>query len=322
MKGDKIWEQIQEIFPSAQEGVPMARYTTFKIGGPAKYFVPVRSVDELKQVLEIAHQHHLNYFVFGGGSNMLVADEGFDGMAIKIEMNAQSVADDTVVADAGVVTAVLTRATIDAGLTGFEWGIGVPGTVGGAVRGNAGAFGGEMKDVVESAEALIDGEVHTFSNASCMFGYRDSIFKKNGGIVLGVTLKLKPDAERNGLKKMMEFLDRRNKTQPKGAASTGCIFKNYEFPPEADQIQAFRQKGVLEEFLDKKRISAGWLIEQAAMKGEKVGGAEVSSAHGNFIVNSGHATATDVRALVAKIKERVAEKFGIDLEEEIQYIGF
>ncbi len=319
MKGDKIWEAIQELFPSAREGVPMARYTTFKIGGPAKYFVPVKSVDELQKAFALAQKHSLNYFVFGGGSNMLVADEGFDGLAIKMEMNAYSVADDTVVVDAGVVTAILTRAAIDAGLTGFEWGIGVPGTVGGAVRGNAGAFGGEMKDVVESVQALVDGEVHTFSNAECTFRYRHSIFKENGGVVLGVTLKLKPDAERGGVKKMMEFLDRRNKTQPKGAASTGCIFKNYEF---VEVNSAWAEKNIPQEFLDKKRISAGWLIEQAGMKGEKVGGAEVSAAHGNFIVNSGHATAADVRALIANSKEKVAEKFGIDLEEEIQYIGF
>ncbi|OGL88466.1 UDP-N-acetylenolpyruvoylglucosamine reductase [Candidatus Uhrbacteria bacterium RIFCSPLOWO2_02_FULL_51_9] len=329
MKGDKIWEAIKELFPGAQEGVPMARYTTFKIGGPAKYFVSIKSVDELQQALALALKHSLNYFMFGGGSNMLVADEGFDGMAIKIEMNAYSVADDTVVADAGVVTAILTRAAIDAGLTGFEWGIGVPGTIGGAVRGNAGAFGGEMKDVVESAEALVDGEVHTFSNAECKFRYRHSIFKENGGIVVGVTLKLKPDAERGGVKKMMEYLDKRNKTQPKGAASTGCIFKNYEFPPKVDQpladapfLETMRAKSVPEEFLTKKRISAGWLIEQVGMKGAKVGGAEVSAAHGNFIVNSGHATAADVRTLIVNSKEKVAGKFGIDLEEEIQYIGF
>lgn len=314
---DKTWEQIEAAFTNAKQAARLASYTTFKIGGPAKYLVPVKSIDELKQAIALAQEHHLDYFIFGGGSNMLVSDEGFDGMAIKIEMNASSVADDCVVADAGMLTAALARAAIDGGLTGFEWGIGVPGTVGGAVRGNAGAFGGEMKDVVESVEALLDGEVHTFSNVSCAFGYRDSIFKKNGGIVLGVTLKLKPDAERNGLKKMMEYLDKRNKTQPKGAASTGCIFKNYEFT-EPDP----RWENVPEEFLVKKRISAGWFIEQAGMKGERIGDAAVSDVHGNFILNMGHATAADVRALVVKVKERVAEKFGIDLEEEIQYIGF
>lgn len=314
---DKIWEQIEAAFPSARQGARLASYTTFKIGGSAKYLVSVKSVDELKQAITLAQEHHLNYFVFGGGSNMLVSDEGFDGMAIKIEMNASSVADDRVIADAGILTAALARASIDGGLTGFEWGIGVPGTAGGAVRGNAGAFGGEMKDAVESVEALVDGEVHTFSNAECTFKYRHSIFKENGGIVLGVTLKLKPDPERNGLKKMMEYLDKRNKTQPKGAASTGCIFKNYEFS-EPDS----RWVNVPEEFLTKKRISAGWLIEQAGMKGEKEGAAGVSDVHGNFILNLGGATGADVKRLIERVKAAVAEKFGIDLEEEIQYIGF
>ncbi|MEK7532716.1 MAG: UDP-N-acetylmuramate dehydrogenase [Patescibacteria group bacterium] len=316
---DKIWEQIEVVFPSARQGARLGSYTTFKIGGPAKYFVSVKSVDELKQAIALALKHSLNYFVFGGGSNMLVADDGFDGMAIKIEMNASSAVDDHIIADAGMVTAALARASIDAGLTGFEWGIGVPGTAGGAVRGNAGAFGGEMKEVVESVDALVDGEVRTFSNAECKFRYRHSIFKENGGIVLGVTLKLKYDEERNGLKKMMEYLDRRNKTQPKGAASTGCIFKNYEFD-EPDS--SWKDKNIPEEFLTKKRISAGWLIEQAGMKGEKEGAAVVSDVHGNFVLNTGGATAADVKRLIERVKSAVAEKFGINLEEEIQYIGF
>ncbi|MEK7102551.1 MAG: UDP-N-acetylmuramate dehydrogenase [Patescibacteria group bacterium] len=316
---DKIWEQIETAFSSARQGARLGSYTTFKIGGPAKYFVSVKSVDELKQAIALALKHSLNYFVFGGGSNMLVADDGFDGMAIKIEMNASSAVDDHIIADAGMVTAALARASIDAGLTGFEWGIGVPGTAGGAVRGNAGAFGGEMKEVVESVDALVDGEVRTFSNAECKFRYRHSIFKENGGIVLGVTLKLKYDEERNGLKKMMEYLDRRNKTQPKGAASTGCIFKNYEFD-EPDS--SWKDKNIPEEFLTKKRISAGWLIEQAGMKGEKEGAAVVSDVHGNFVLNTGGATAADVKRLIERVKSAVAEKFGINLEEEIQYIGF
>ncbi|MDO8621601.1 MAG: UDP-N-acetylmuramate dehydrogenase [Candidatus Levybacteria bacterium] len=315
---DKLWEKIQEAFPNAKQSVPLARYTTFKIGGPAQYLIPVKNTEELQQALAIASAHDLPYFVFGGSSNMLVSDEGFAGVAIKIEMNAYSVADDTVIADAGVVTAALTRASIDAGLAGFEWGIGVPGTIGGAVRGNAGAFGSEIKDVIESVQALVDGEVRTFTNAECAFHYRDSIFKHNSGIVLGATLKLKFDEERGGLKKMMEFLEKRNKTQPKGFASTGCIFKNFEFT-EIDP--AWANKNIPQEFLDKKRISAGWLIEHSGMKGEKEGAAMVSETHGNFVVNTGGATAAEVKALVEKIKQKVYDSYGIGLEEEIQYIG-
>ena len=314
---DKLWEKIQETFPNAKQGVPMARYTTFKIGGPVQYLIPVKSIEELQQTIALAAEHDLPYFVFGGGSNMLVSDEGFAGIAIKIEMNAFSVADDSVIADAGVITAALTRAIIDAGLTGFEWGIGVPGTIGGAVRGNAGAFGGEMKNVVESVQALVDGEVRAFSNSECAFYYRDSIFKHNNGVVLGATLKLKYDPARGGLKKMMEFLDKRNKTQPKGFASTGCIFKNFDFM-EIDS--AWADKNIPQEFLNKKRIPAGWLIEHAGLKGEKEGGAMVSEAHGNFVVNTGHATAAEVRALVEKIKQKVYDTFGVSLEEEIQYL--
>ena len=294
----------------------MKRYTTFKIGGPAKYLVPVKSIEDLQKALEIANQHHLEYFVFGGASNMLVSDEGFDGMAIKIEMNTHSAVDDKIIADAGAFTAVLARASVDAGLKGFEWAAGIPGTIGGAVRGNAGAHGGDINSTVESVEALVDGEVQHFSNADCKFGYRDSVFKHNGGIILGVTLKLQHDEERGGLKKMMEILDKRHKTQPKGPSS-GCIFKKIIFE-ESDA--SWTGKGIPEEFLAGKYISAGWLIEQAGLKGEKEGGAQVSDVHANFIMNIGDATSEDVKKLIARIKERVAEKFGIDLEEEIQYI--
>jgi len=313
---DKLWEQIQEVFPDATQGALMKRYTTFKIGGPAKYLVPVKSIEDLQKALEIANQHHLEYFVFGGASNMLVSDEGFDGMAIKIEMNTHSAVDDKIIADAGAFTAVLARASVDAGLKGFEWAAGIPGTIGGAVRGNAGAHGGDINSTVESVEALVDGEVQHFSNADCKFGYRDSVFKHNGGIILGVTLKLQHDEERGGLKKMMEILDKRHKTQPKGPSS-GCIFKKINFE-ESDA--SWTGKGIPEEFLAGKYISAGWLIEQAGLKGEKEGGAQVSDVHANFIMNIGDATSEDVKKLIARIKERVAEKFGIDLEEEIQYI--
>jgi len=320
---DKLWDQIKEAFPEAKQGVPMSRYTTFKIGGPVKYFVPVKSVEELQRIIEIADKHHLDYFVFGGASNMLVSDEGFKGIAIKIEMNAHSVVDNMVMADAGARTAILSRASIDGGLKGFEWGIGVPGTIGGAVRGNAGAFDGEMKDSVESVEALVDGEVHNFSNAECKFGYRDSIFKHNSGIVVGVTLKLEHDEERAGLKKMMEYLEKRNESQPKGVASSGCMFKNFEIPIDADEefLDSLEKNGIPQEFVAKSKIPAGWLIEQVGMKGEKQGGAQVSEDHGNFITSTGDATAEDVKILIEKIKEKVAEKFGIDLEEEVQFIG-
>ncbi len=314
----KLWEEIREKFPAAKQGVELSRYTTFKIGGPVKFLIPVRSVEELQEALKIAHKAHLDYFVFGGASNMLVADEGYRGIAIKMEMNSHSVVDEMVMADAGMITAALTRATIDAGLTGFEWGIGVPGTIGGAVRGNAGAFGGEMRDVVESVNALIDGEIVELSNKECKFGYRHSIFKENGGIVLGVTLRLKMDEERGGAKKMIEFLKQRNETQPKGSASSGCIFKNFEF----EEVKPQWEGVIPDNFLAAKRISAGWLIEHAGLKGTKVGGAQVSDVHGNFTTSDGSATAADVRALIEKIKAGVAEKFGIDLQEEIQYIGF
>lgn len=309
----------------------MAKHTTFKIGGPADFFITVDEAEKLVNLLRYLDGDGVSYMILGGGSNMLVRDEGYRGVVVKVHSSEFTVHRDKNVleADAGCSTVQMAQESIKAGLTGFEWGVGVPGTIGGAVRGNAGAMGGEMKDVVEKVEVYQDGEVTEVTNTECQFGYRDSMFKHTPGVVLRVWLSLAPAPDMSGMKRAMEHLQYRMKTQPQGHASTGCIFKNVEIKEQAFVPSSGRggtrnkeqfKVPIPDEFLQKGKISAGWLVEQAGMKGAKVGNALVSPRHGNFVVNTGGATAAEVLTLVEQIKERVYDTSGIEIEEEIQIV--
>lgn len=299
----------------------LSKWTTFKIGGAAHYIVSVSETDKIVPLIQFLEQEQVEYMILGGGSNMLVADEGFEGVIIHLKNEQFEVDGDVLVAEAGCATVAMAQESIKAGLTGFEWGVGVPGTIGGAVRGNAGAMGGEMKDCVQQVEVYLEGEVVRLGNEQCEFGYRHSAFKENEGVILRVWLKLEKSENKAGMKQALEHLQYRNKTQPQGWASTGCIFKNYQVAAGGDLEQILDSKfDIPKQFFDRGLISAGWLIDQAGMKGEQVGQAQVSEAHGNFIVNLGDATAADVRALIERVKQAVYDKFGIELEEEIQTV--
>ena len=225
MSNDQLYNALKDVADRVQQNFPLSKLTTFKLGGPARYVVTVSSVENLQKVIEIASENDLEFFILGGGSNMLVSDEGYDGIAIRLQLEGVAIDGEVVIAQAGAKTVTAAQKCSAEGLTGFEWGVGVPGTIGGAVRGNAGAMDGEMKDVVTEVQAIIDGEVVTLKNADCEFGYRHSAFKENGGIILSATLELKKGDPKIGLHKMQEFLKYRMETQPKGFASTGCIFK-------------------------------------------------------------------------------------------------
>ena len=310
-------------FGKLRESEPMSKHTTFKIGGPAQYFLTVDNVDKLPELLGFLDGEGIAWMMLGGGSNMLANDDGFDGVVIRVTDKSFSIDDEKVTAAAGMLTVALAQETVKAGLTGFEWGVGVPGTIGGAVRGNAGAMNGEMKDNVSSVDVYRDGEVVTLSNEECAFGYRDSIFKHRPDVVLRATLALRKGDGDEAKKKMMECIKYRNETQPKGFASTGCMFKNIDLDEEKETL--FRKHANLDDekvkhFLKDKRVPAGWLVEQVGMKGKQQGGAMVSDIHGNFIVNDGKATATEVQTLVDEIKQRVYDTYGLTLEEEIHLV--
>lgn len=318
-----ITDQLQSIVGTRLlENELMSKHTNFRIGGPAKWFVEVRSLDELTRVLGVAYEHGLDTFVFGGGSNLLVADAGFDGIAIKMAMRTYDFQGTRVRADAGVLSSGLARATANAGLKGLTWAISLPGTVGGGVRGNAGCFGGETADRLVSVEVLRGDKVVELTKAELAFGYRESAFKQNDDIILSATFELEEGDARELKSELDDKLMKRKTSQPLGAGSAGCLFKNYEIQNEGE-LQRLTQKLDLPiEMQSARRISAGWLIDKLGLKGFQIGGAKVSEAHGNFVVNTGSATADEVVQLIALIKTRARNEFGIQLYEEVQYVGF
>lgn len=311
-----------------QENMPLALYSVFKIGGPARFFAVVKTKDELIEALQFAKEKNQPFFMLGAGSNILVADAGFEGLVIKNELNVVFADGKTsiIYADAGVSMPRLVAEAAKKSIAGFEWGIGIPGSVGGSVRGNAGAFGKEIKDILVSAE-VYDSETETveqFSNSACAFGYRDSIFKHASNLViLSAEFRGAAGGKEEIQKKIREISGTRSKTQDIGAKCAGCVFKNPEWRQTVkSKEQMVREFPDLAQFQARETIPAGYLIERAGLKGKRIGNAEVSRAHANYIINEGGATADEVVRLIALIKEQINHTYGIALEEEIQPIGF
>ncbi len=314
-------DQLKQLFGDRfKQDEPMAKYTNFRIGGPAKYFVEVKTVEELKQVIQLANEYQTRYFVFGGGSNMFVADSGFDGIAIKMAMRGTVIDGNRMKAEAGVLSAGLARATAKAGLAGFTWAISLPGTIGGAVRGNAGCFGGEIKDNLVEAELLRDGEVVTVPVSELQLGYRESALKHSNDILLLATFEFQLGDPEILLAELDTKLASRKASQPLDAGSAGCTFKNYEISSDEDLQRIALKLDLPVEVGAARRIPAGWLIDKAELKGFQIGDAQVSERHGNFIVNKGHATADQVNQVISVIKTRLRDQYGIQLTEEVQYI--
>jgi UDP-N-acetylmuramate dehydrogenase len=324
-----IEELRNRISPDVKEGEPLARHTTFKIGGPAEFFFEAKSADAAVKASAAAKELGLALSVFGGGSNMLVSDEGIKGLVVKMANREFAIEGNEVRAEAGAPTGLVSTRSVDAGLTGFEWAVGVPGTIGGAVRGNAGS-GGEMKDVVTGVRALKDGAEKVLSNAECGFAYRDSVFKREPGwIVLSATLKLAPSPDKEKAKELLLklLLDRKEK-QPIEYPCAGCIFTNWK-PGSPEDLESLRKSLDLDS--DEKipltalgTVPAGWIIDRAQLKGMKVGHAMVSEKHGNFFIHDGKGKADDIIALIAAVKTRVRNMTHgvVQLVEEVEYVGF
>ncbi len=317
-----ITDQLTKIVGArCLENEPMSKHTNFRIGGPAKWFVEVKSVEELQEVMLVASREHVQVVVLGGGSNMLVSDAGFDGIVIKIAMRSYEIRGVIVEAQAGVLSGSLARATSLDGLRGLTWSITLPGTVGGGVRGNAGCFGGEMGDHLVSVTVLRDGKVLQISKSDLALGYRDSIFKHNRDVILSATFELEQGDAALLKAELDEKFMMRKSSQPLDAGSAGCLFKNYE--ATQDDMQRLRSKlDIPVQMMSARRIGAGWLIDQLDLKGTQIGGVRISDVHGNFVVNTGSATADEVVQLIALVKTRARNEYGIMLQEEIEYIGF
>lgn len=328
------------ISPEVKENEPLSNRTTFKIGGPAEFFLAAKTVDDAVRAARAARELGLPIFVFGGGSNILVSDEGVKGLVVK--MANQEIAVDGVkaVVGAGAPTGLVAMRAAEAGLSGFEWAAGIPGTIGGAIRGNAGCYGGEMKDIVESvrvldlspeASAKCDGGVErTLTNAECGFAYRDSAFKRAPGrVIVAATLALAKaeGAEASKARLRRIILDRKEK-QPVEYPTAGCMFMNWR-PASEEDLESLRRAFDLDKDEQVPRtaqasVPAGWIIDRAQLKGMKVGHVQVSEKHGNFFLNDGKASASDVVALTAAVKTRIRNMTNgiVQLREEVEYVGF
>lgn len=280
---------------------PLSQHTTWKVGGPADLFIYPRSKDELERAMKIVGKHGYPWRVIGRGSNLLVRDGGIRGVVFKIGegLDALTIDGTRVVAGGGCSLVRLSRQTAKQGLTGMEFAEGIPGTVGGAVCMNAGAHGSEMSRVLTSAEVLLDsGERVVFSNEELGFRYRTSVLQENvKGIVTEASFQLAFGDPQQIASEIARYRGRRKQTQPLQYPCAGSVFRN----PPGDH--------------------AGRLIEASGLKGYRVGDAEVSTQHANFIINRGRATAADVLALIDHIVQTVQERFGVRLKTEVQVVG-
>ncbi len=298
-----------------KEDIPLAKFTSFNIGGSAKYFFEGNDKREIVKAVSLARREGLPFFILGGGSNLLVDDKGYQGLVIKIQNSGLKIQNEDsrskIVAEAGTFLSLLVSKAAKSSLSGLEWAVAIPGTLGGAIYGNAGAFGKSMEDIIEKVEVFDarDLQVKIYSLEDCRFGYRESIFKKDKNlIILSAVLKLEKGEKKEIENRMKKYLSEREKKQPIGLASAGSIFKN----PSPVQTPGGPITG--------RGLSAGELIERCGLKGRSIGEAKISEKHANFIINLGGARFSDVRRLIDLIKKKVRLKFGIELEEELQYL--
>ena len=302
-----------------QKNILLSKYTSFKIGGAAKYFCVVENSDEIKEALEFAEKNKLNIFILGGGSNLLISDEGFDGLVVQIMNYELRIKNNKILVGSGLPLAKLVSESVKNSLTGLEWAAGIPGTVGGAIVNNAGAFGKCMGDIVESVEILETGKLNS---KECRFSYRSSVFKEEKKyIILNAVLKLEKGNEAESRKMILEILKSRKEKQPLEYPSVGSVFKN-SVVDDNHLVKLKKEFPELSKIVKNNTIPAGWLIEELGFKGKKIGGAMISEKHCNFIMNTGNAKAEDVVILTSLIKQKVRNNFGIQLKEEIEYIGF
>lgn len=279
---------------------PMKRHTTFRIGGPAEVFVMPGNLEEVQRILEICRTKDLPYFILGNGSNLLVSDKGYQGVVVQLYRNFGQirVEDSRIHAQAGALLSGIAAAAREASLTGFEFAGGIPGTLGGAVVMNAGAYGGEMKDVLKEVTVLTpEGGVLTLQADELHMGYRTSVIKEAGYIVLEAVISLEKGDQEEIRSRMQELAGMRTSKQPLSYPSAGSTFK--------------RPEGYF----------AGKLIMDSGLRGYQVGGAQVSEKHCGFVINTGNATAKDVTTLMSDVQRIVLEKFGVKLEPEVKFLG-
>jgi len=298
----EIIKRIQSIISEDRvyKNEPLKEHTYFKIGGPARILVKVNSIDEIKKVIQLCKDESVQYYVIGNGSNILVPDEGLDAVIIKIseDFNEYRIQGNKVYVQAGMLLSTLSKKIAKASLTGFEFASGIPGTVGGAIYMNAGAYGGEMKDIVKYAKILDhDGQVQKIMNKDLELGYRKSIVSKKNFIVLSVCFQLKKGDMHKILEDIKILDEKRISKQPIDWPSAGSTFK--------------RPKGYY----------AGKLIDDAGLRGFRFRDAQVSEKHCGFVINRGNATCKDILQLIEMVRKVVSDQFNVTLEREVRILG-
>ena len=287
-----------KVLPFGVRDEPMSKHTSLRIGGPADYFVRVTTERDLVGAVAVAREHELPVLMLGGGTNMLVSDRGVRGVVLQNDWTEMSVDGLTITASSGTPLASVAAVAARNGIAGLEWMATVPGTVGGAIHGNAGAFGSETKDVLVDATLMdLNGDIWTEGNAALGFAYRTSKLQKTPIVVVRARFRGTPGDRASAVKRIKEIANERMAKQPLAQPNTGSIFRN----PQGDH--------------------AGRLIDAAGLKGATIGGAMVSIKHANFIVNVGDASATDVKTLMERCQREVREKFGVDLVPEVELVG-
>ncbi len=279
---------------------PMKKHTTFRVGGNADYFVMPQNPEEVKNIVALCKEAQMPYYILGNGSNLLVGDKGYRGVIIQIykEMNCIQIDGDKVKAQAGALLSRVGTMALEAELSGFEFAAGIPGTVGGAVVMNAGAYGGEMKDIIVSATVLTqDGDIITINKEDLELGYRTSVIAKKGYVVLEAEYQLQKGDKEAIRTRMDELKVQRVTKQPLEYPSAGSTFK--------------RPEGYF----------AGKLIQDAGLRGFQVGGAQVSEKHCGFVINKDQATAADIQELMRQVSDKVMQEFGVKLEPEVKTLG-
>lgn len=278
----------------------LSSHTTFRVGGKADAFLSVQNEEQIKHAIKVCEKYQVPFFVLGNGSNLLVSDDGYRGLVIAIgnDMAEVTIEGNSVTAQAGALLGSVSQAAAKSGLSGMEFASGIPGTIGGAIVMNAGAYDGEMKNIVTQVKVLTrEGEILTLSNKELEFGYRMSRVKKEKLIVLSVTMLLEKKEQSAIYEKMNDFSQRRREKQPLEYPSAGSTFK--------------RPEGMF----------AGKLIMDAGLRGYTVGDAQVSEKHCGFVINRGNATAKEVRTVIKDVQEKVKETFGVELETEVIFVG-
>lgn len=307
-----------------QKDYSLAPLSTYKIGGPAEFFMAVSSQEELKGAIAWAKEHSQPITILGGGSNILIHDQGIKGLVIKLDNNTIITSDTTMIVGASSNVWTVAETAWEKNLSGIEWSIGIPGSMGGAIRGNAGAHGGSFDTVVSDVVAF-DIQKLDFFNVKpedCHFAYRHSIFKeKSDWVVWEVTLQLSAGDPEIMKQQIQEYKNYRLQSQPK-EPSAGCVFKNLLVSEIEKSSPAVIEMASQEGRIKGGKIGVGYLIQKLGLMGYSVGGAKISEIHANFVVNNNQAQAKDVAEIMEYVRAQIKKNYNIELENEIQYLGF